>query len=136
MSDGHDLLEGGGAPVHKYPAPGASLEGVIVEYSQRNQTKPDGTPELWPDGRPKREAVVTVLLDNGERARDFVRGNKLHGLKMAWAALSGVETPVGLRIRIERIADRPTSVPGHSPAHQFTVSLTRPSSDTNPDDLA
>lgn len=134
MSEGHDLLEGGGAPVFKYERPGFRLSGTIVEYSQRDQTKPGGEVVRWPDGRAKREAVITVLQADGERRRDYVRGNKLHGLRLAWAELSGVESPIGLHYDCERVEDRPPTQPGYSPSHQFKVKLTR--TDANPDDLA
>lgn len=130
-----DLLSGGGAPVFKYKEPGVSLDGTIVAYEERDQTTPGGELKTFDDGRVMRMAVLTIEQADGNRVRDFVRGHKLHALRTAYAEL-GADDPVGLRYRCERIADKPPTVKGHAPTHQFEVSLKRSSELLEGDDGA
>lgn len=103
--DGLDLSQIARPPAAKFEEIGASTSGVVVKAEQMQQTDyDDGTPEFWPDGRPKMQVLVVLQHDDGELSSLYLRGGRYEvatgkGTSSETALVSAVRAAGEKRIR-------------------------------------
>src|SRR5688572_19885067 len=66
-TDVNALLMGGGGRSAKFEKEGDKVQGTVMTVEPRQRTEiGTGRPMTWPDGNPRMQLVIQVLIDNTE----------------------------------------------------------------------
>lgn len=110
---------GGGHPAIKFEL-NDTVTGIVTDISEKNDTKPDGTVNVWANGEPVKMWIFTLDVD-GELRSLFVRGNMVKAIREA-AAAAGVPSMVGQKLTVQHHALGDTK-PGKSPAKLYRAKV-------------
>jgi hypothetical protein len=136
----------GGAQALSFRDPatrGVKRGGRIVDQPQiQPVTKMGvGTPELWPDGRPKQQLVVTLLCDGSTGARDerdphnptdvgkrrlYVKGYMVAAIRDALQQVGVTDIAQGGTLMVAWIDEKPSKTAGNHPAKVFAAQYIPP----------
>lgn len=113
---------GGGSstPSLKFETVGQTHTGIVTNVTRRDDTKPDGTLNTWPDGKVK--DVWVFELDGA--AAIWVRGNAITAIRTAQRE-AGLTNPLGARLELQfyGLGD---PKPGKAAAKLFKARMTAP----------
>jgi hypothetical protein len=117
-----DFLDGGTSlPSVTFAEIGDKVRGQIITQDERDDTKPDGTLNTWPDGRAKKVFIFGLDTDGDGQADQtlWVRGNLVKALRDAMKA-AGCTSALGTHIEVTHhaLGDKR---PGFAQAKLFTA---------------
>ena len=128
------LMGGGGPPSAKFPTPGTTHSGTIVETEVTQQTTLEGELKVWPDGKPMMQAVITIQTEQRDpgideddgRRRLFVKGQMQSAVRDA-VKLSGAGTlQVGGKLAVKYVGDGERSSAGKNPPKMYKAQYAAP----------
>jgi hypothetical protein len=143
--DVNDLLSGGEKiPGARFDKVGDSVTGTIVSAEARQTTDiQTGQPEVWPQGDPKMQVVITLQTDQrdpeieGDDGRRRLYAKKPSAMLTAIiAALAGNRLEVGGRLAVQHTGTEPASTRGFNDKKLYAAAYQPPAVNAAADLLA
>jgi hypothetical protein len=122
-----DRLFAGRPPAVKFTEPGDSVVGYVIRAYTREKTK-FGTdePDLWPDGSPKLEPVIDLLVGDDDKRTLFVGSWRMQNALGEAFAAAGVRGPRrGGRLLVRYTGNEPGRA-GTAPAKVYEAGYELP----------
>lgn len=144
-TDVNDLLAGGSkVPGARFEKVGDSVAGTIVSAEARQTTDiKTGQPEVWPQGDPKMQVVITLQTDERDADIDDDDGQRRLFAKKPSAmlaaittALNGQRLEVGGRLAVKHTGTEPSSTAGFNPKKLYVAAYQPPAANEAADLLA
>jgi hypothetical protein len=129
-----EFLSGGGSPVAKFPTPGTTVKGSVVEAVVSQQTDIDGTLKTWDDGNPRMQLVVTLATDERDSSiendegtrRVFVKGQMLAAVKDAIKTAGAKTLEAGGTLAVQYKEDGEQKRAGFNPPKLYIAQYKAP----------
>jgi hypothetical protein len=142
--DVNDLLAGGTkVPGARFENVGDAVVGTIVSAEARQCTDMQGKPEVWPQGDPKMQVVITLQTDERDTSIEDDDGQRRLFAKKPGAmlsaiveALGGQRLEVGGRLAVKFTGTEPSSTAGFSPKKLYAAAYQPPAANQAADLLA
>ena len=132
---------GGAIPAVKFSTIGDRIRAKVTAKEVRQQTDFDtGRLITWPDGRPKLQAVLTVVLapDQRDDAEDdgcrmlYIRGFMQQDFVAAVKAAKLTDVPIGATVDVELTTIDPPKQPNQNGAQHYAVQVWGPGQTPEP----
>lgn len=143
--DVNDLLAGGTkVPGAKFESIGDSVVGTIISAEARQTTDiKTGEPEVWPQGDPKMQVVITLQTDERDASIEDDDGQRRLFAKKPSAmlgaiidALGGQRLEVGGRLAVKHTGTEPASTKGFNDKKLYVAAYEPPKANAANDLLA
>lgn len=138
--DPNEFLMSSGIPSASFDAVGDKIVGTVVDVTVRQARDfVTGEPATWPNGKPKRQLVVTLQTDESSGELDDGRrrlfalesakpGSMLTAIQRA-VRKSGAPLEVGGRLAVVFVGEEPPSQRGFNPRKLYEAAYTPASTD-------